>query len=74
MSKRVYEIAREQSLETKEVMERLKNAGVEVKNHFAVIEDPVVDGISASPRRPSRLPPRGVNPVRRAGASGGGWL
>ncbi|MCA1740834.1 MAG: translation initiation factor IF-2 N-terminal domain-containing protein, partial [Actinobacteria bacterium] len=45
MSKRVYEIAREQSLETKEVMERLKNAGVEVKNHFAVIEDPVVDGI-----------------------------
>ncbi len=41
MSKRVYEIARERSLETKEVMERLKDAGVEVKNHFAVVEDPI---------------------------------
>src|SRR5215210_2772176 len=39
MSKRVYEIAREQSLETKEVIDRLKDAGVEVKNHFAVVED-----------------------------------
>ncbi|MEJ7872422.1 MAG: translation initiation factor IF-2, partial [Rubrobacteraceae bacterium] len=41
MSKRVYEIARERSLETKEVMDRLKDAGVEVKNHFAVVEDPI---------------------------------
>jgi translation initiation factor IF-2 len=41
MSKRVYEIAREQSLETKEVIDRLKDAGVEVKNHFAVVEEPV---------------------------------
>src|SRR5215207_6316918 len=41
MSKRVYESAREQSLETKEVRDRLKDAGVEVKNHFAVVEDPV---------------------------------
>ena len=39
MSKRVYEIAREQSLGTKEVIDRLSGAGVEVKNHFAVIED-----------------------------------
>ena len=45
MSKRVYEIARERSLETKEVMDRLRDAGVEVKNHFAVIDDPVVDGV-----------------------------
>ncbi|MBA3471976.1 MAG: translation initiation factor IF-2 N-terminal domain-containing protein, partial [Rubrobacter sp.] len=44
MSKRVYEIARERSLETKEVMDRLRDAGVEVKNHFAVVDDPVVDG------------------------------
>jgi hypothetical protein len=34
MSKRVYEIARERSLETREVMDRLKDAGVEVTNHF----------------------------------------
>ncbi len=45
MSKRVYEIARERSLETKEVMDRLKDAGVEVKNHFAVVEDPVYNRV-----------------------------
>jgi translation initiation factor IF-2 len=45
MSKRVYEIARERSLETKEVMDRLKDAGVEVKNHFAVVEEPVYDRV-----------------------------
>jgi translation initiation factor IF-2 len=45
MSKRVYEIARERSLETKEVMDRLRDAGVEVKNHFAVVDDPIVDGV-----------------------------
>jgi biotin operon repressor len=32
MSKRVYEIAREQSLASKEVIQRLKEAGVEVKS------------------------------------------
>jgi len=45
MSKRVYEIARERSLETKEVMDRLKDAGVEVTNHFAVVDDPVYDRV-----------------------------
>ncbi len=39
MSKRVYEIAREMDLGTKEVMERLSGAGVEVKNHFAAVDD-----------------------------------
>ena len=57
MSKRVYEIARERSLETKEVMDRLKHAGVEVTNHFAVVDDPVYDrvfgdGGSAQPEVP----------------------
>jgi translation initiation factor IF-2 len=41
MGKRVYEIARELSLGTKEVIERLRNAGVEVRNNFSVVEDPV---------------------------------
>jgi translation initiation factor IF-2 len=45
MSKRVYEIARERSLETKEVMDRLKDAGVEVTNHFAVVDDPVYNRV-----------------------------
>ena len=45
MAKRVYEIARELDLGTKEVMGRLKDAGVEVSNHFAVVEDPVYDRV-----------------------------
>ncbi|MDQ3966347.1 MAG: translation initiation factor IF-2 N-terminal domain-containing protein, partial [Actinomycetota bacterium] len=43
--KRVYEIARELSLGTKEVMERLKNAGVEVKNNFSTVEEPVYERV-----------------------------
>ncbi len=39
MSRRVYEIAREQSLESKEVIQRLKDAGVEVKSHSSSVED-----------------------------------
>ena len=45
MGKRVYQIAREHDLGTKEVIKRLKDAGVEVKNHFAVVEDPVYDRV-----------------------------
>jgi translation initiation factor IF-2 len=45
MGKRVYEIARELSLGTKEVMERLREAGVEVNNHFAAVEDPVYERV-----------------------------
>ena len=39
MSKRVYEIAKELSLETKEVIGRLNEAGVDVKHHSATVED-----------------------------------
>jgi translation initiation factor IF-2 len=45
MSKRVYEIAREQSLESKEVIQRLKEAGVEVKSHSSSVEDNVYERI-----------------------------
>ncbi len=45
MSKRVYEIARELSLDTKEVMKRLNDAGVEVKNHFAAVGEPVYERV-----------------------------
>jgi translation initiation factor IF-2 len=41
----VFEIARELSLGTKEVMERLKNAGVEVKNNFSTVEEPVYERV-----------------------------
>jgi len=45
MSKRVYEIARELDLESKEVISRLKEAGVEVKSHSSSVEDPVYERV-----------------------------
>jgi translation initiation factor IF-2 len=45
MSRRVYEIARELDLETKEVIGRLNEAGVDVKHHSASVEDPVYERV-----------------------------
>jgi hypothetical protein len=45
MSKRVYEVANELGLSTKEVMGRLNDAGVGVKSHLAVVEDSVYDRV-----------------------------
>src|ERR687886_438864 len=45
MSKRVYEIAREQSLDNKEVIQRLKDAGVDVKSHSSSVEDNVYERV-----------------------------
>ncbi len=45
MSKRVYEVARELDLHTKEVIRQLNDAGVEVKSHFAVVEDSLVERV-----------------------------
>jgi translation initiation factor IF-2 len=45
MSKRVYEIARELDLDTKEVIGRLNEAGIEVKHHSASVEDPVYERV-----------------------------
>jgi hypothetical protein len=45
MSKRVYEIARELDLNTKEVIGQLNNAGVEVRSNFAVVEDSLVERV-----------------------------
>ncbi|MDN5697001.1 MAG: translation initiation factor IF-2 N-terminal domain-containing protein, partial [Rubrobacter sp.] len=39
MSKRIYEIAKELSLDTKEVMGRLQDDGMEIKNHFQTVDD-----------------------------------
>src|SRR5918997_4628477 len=48
MSKRVYEIARELDLESKEVISRLKEAGVEVKSHSSSAEEPVYERVFGS--------------------------
>jgi translation initiation factor IF-2 len=48
MSKRVYEIARELDLESKEVISRLKEAGVEVKSHSSSVDEPVYERVFGS--------------------------
>jgi len=45
MSKRVYEIAREQSLESREVIRRLRDAGVDVKSHSSSVEENVYERV-----------------------------
>ena len=45
MSKRVYEIARELNLESKEVISRLREAGIEVKSHSSSVDEPVYEQV-----------------------------
>jgi translation initiation factor IF-2 len=45
MSKRVYQIARELGLESREVISRLREAGVEVKSHSSSVEDLVYERV-----------------------------
>ncbi|WP_047865818.1 translation initiation factor IF-2 [Rubrobacter aplysinae] len=60
MSKRVYEIAKEQSLGTKEVMGRLQDAGIEVKNHFATVEDDTYARLFGTDGEPADNGPNGA--------------
>jgi translation initiation factor IF-2 len=53
MSKRVYEIAREQSLDNKEVIKRLKDAGVDVKSHSSSVEDTVYERVFGDGETPN---------------------
>src|SRR5688500_6045527 len=66
MSKRVYEIAREQSLESKEVIQRLKEAGVEVKSHSSSVEDNVYERVFGA--GPNGGPPKGRSAAQEAEA------
>jgi translation initiation factor IF-2 len=66
MSKRVYEIAREQSLESKEVIQRLKEAGVEVKSHSSSVEDNVYERVFGA--QPNGGPPNGRTEAQEARA------
>jgi translation initiation factor IF-2 len=66
MSKRVYEIAREQSLESKEVIQRLKEAGVQVKSHSSSVEDNVYERVFGS--GPSVETPNGRSAAQEAEA------
>ena len=66
MSKRVYEIAREQSLESKEVIQRLKEAGVEVKSHSSSVEENVYERVFGA--GPVGEPPNGRTEAQEAEA------
>src|ERR671917_175765 len=66
MSKRVYEIAREQSLESKEVIQRLKEAGVQVKSHSSSVEDNVYERVFGA--GPSVETPNGRTEAQEAEA------
>jgi translation initiation factor IF-2 len=67
MSKRVYEIAREKSLDSKEVIKRLREAGVEVNHHSATIEDPVYERVFGDGQ--NGQPNVEVTPTEPAGAT-----
>src|ERR671918_978783 len=66
MSKCVYEIAREQSLESKEVIQRLKEAGVQVKSHSSSVEDNVYERVFGA--GPSVETPNGRSAAQEAEA------
>src|SRR5918912_720465 len=53
MSIRVYEIAREQSLESKEVIQRLREAGVDVKSHSSSVEENVYERVFGDGETPN---------------------
>jgi translation initiation factor IF-2 len=65
MSKRVHEIAKELGLNSKEVIGRLKDAGVEVKSHSSSVEDPSTSGSSARGTPGPTVPPTAARPPRR---------
>ena len=55
MSKtRVYELAQQMGIDNKELMARLAEAGVQVKNHMAVLEDSDIKAISAPAHTPAK--------------------
>jgi translation initiation factor IF-2 len=57
MSKRVYEVAQQLGIDNKELMARLADMGVPVKNHMAVIEDADIKAVSA----PAQTTPKEVS-------------
>ena len=66
MSRRVYEVARESGLSTKEVMGRLNEAGVEVKSNLSVVEDTAYERVFGN--GPRDAAPEGPQAAREAEA------
>ncbi|MGI8649100.1 MAG: translation initiation factor IF-2 [Rubrobacter sp.] len=79
MSRRVYEIAKEQNLENREVIKKLNDAGLEVKHHSASIGDSDYDkvfgknanGSASTPAQPE-TPVPSASPEPRVETPGNG--
>ena len=70
MSKRVHEIAKELGLNSKEVIGRLKDAGVEVKSHSSSVEDPVYERVFGSAAAGTNGAANGRSAAQEAEAQG----
>ena len=55
---KVYELAKEMNLTNQEMIEKLKNIGVEVKSHLSTIEDSVVEKLKGGATKKSEKAPK----------------
>ncbi len=68
MSKRVHEIAKERGLATKEVLERLRAAGVEVKAASSSVDEAVAQRALGNGESPAQAAPKAAAPAKSAQA------
>ena len=51
---KVYELAQEMGLQSKDILTALKNKGIEVKSHMSVLEDGQVEDLKNSLKAPAK--------------------
>lgn len=54
IKKRVHELAKELNIESKEVIKKLNQIGIEVKSHMSTIEDKEIEAIKQLYRKSSQ--------------------
>ena len=55
---KVYELAKEMNLTNQEMIEKLKNIGVEVKSHLSIVEDSVVEKLKGGATKKTEKAPK----------------
>ena len=55
---KVYELAKEMNLTNQEMIEKLKNIGVEVKSHLSTVEDSVVEKLKGGASKKADKAPK----------------
>ena len=55
---KVYELAKEMNLTNQEMIEKLKNIGVEVKSHLSTVEDSVVEKLKGGATKKTEKAPK----------------